>query len=55
MVANTKQLITMEEKNILNEKVTFSCISKKVTMTVQELINYYVESEIAAVAEECNF
>ena len=39
----------------LEDKVTFDCISKKVTMTVRELINYYIDRECCEVAEECGF
>ncbi|MBO7322121.1 MAG: hypothetical protein J6U51_00860 [Bacteroidales bacterium] len=39
----------------LDSKVTFDCISKRVTMTVQELINYYIDRECCDVAEECGF
>ncbi|MBO7509972.1 MAG: hypothetical protein J6T35_02205 [Bacteroidales bacterium] len=39
----------------LDGKVTFDCISKKVTMTIRELINYYIDTECCNVAEECGF
>lgn len=39
----------------LEETVEFNCIGKKVKMTVQELINYYIDSECADVADECGF
>lgn len=39
----------------LDSKVTFDCISKKVTMTIRELINYYIDRECCDVAEECGF
>lgn len=39
----------------LKKTVEFECIGKKVKMTVQELINYYIDSECVAVAEECGF
>ena len=39
----------------LEKTVEFECIGKKVKMTVQELINYYIDSECVAVAEECGF
>ena len=39
----------------LEDKVTFDCISKKVTMTVRELINYYIDRECCDVADECGF
>lgn len=43
--------------NNRNQTVSFFCISgdKKVTMTVQQLIDYYIEREIDDVASECNF
>ena len=37
------------------QPITFNCIGKKVKMTVQELINYYIDSECADVADECGF
>lgn len=39
----------------LDSKVTFDCISKKVTMSIRELINYYIDRECCDVAEECGF
>lgn len=39
----------------LDNKVTFDCISKRVTMTIRELINYYIDRECCDVAEECGF
>lgn len=39
----------------LEKTVEFECIGKKVKMTVQELINYYIDSECVEVAEECGF
>lgn len=39
----------------LEKTVEFECIGKKVKMTVQELINYYIDSECIDVAEECGF
>lgn len=39
----------------LEKTVEFECIGKKVKMTVQELINYYIDSECADVADECGF
>lgn len=40
---------------IINDQVIFDCIGKKVTMTIQELVDHYVEDEISKVAKECNF
>lgn len=37
------------------QPITFNCIGKQVTMTVQELINYYIDSECVDVADECGF
>ena len=39
----------------LEEEVEFYCINKKVKMTIQELINYYIDTECAEVADECGF
>lgn len=39
----------------LEKTVEFECIGKKVKMTVQELINYYIDSECVDVADECGF
>lgn len=39
----------------LEKTVEFECIGKKVKMTIQELINYYIDSEICDVADECGF
>ena len=37
------------------QPITFNCIGKQVTMTVQQLIDYYIDSECADVADECGF
>lgn len=50
-----KQLQQEQPEVDLEDKVTFDCISKKVTMTVRELINYYIDRECCDVAEECGF
>lgn len=39
----------------LEKTVEFECIGKKVKMTVQELIDYYIDSECVDVADECGF
>ena len=39
----------------LEKKVTFDCISKKVTMSVRELISYYIDRECCDAADECGF
>lgn len=39
----------------LEKTVEFECIGKKVKMTVQDLINYYIDSECVDVADECGF
>lgn len=36
-------------------EVTFTCIGKQVTMSVQQLIDYYINNECIKVAEECGF
>jgi len=41
--------------NLLKQTVTFNCAGKTVTMTVQELVNYYINRECCDIAEECNF
>lgn len=43
------------EEQLMKEAIEFKCIGKKVKMTVQELINYYIDSECVAVAEEYGF
>lgn len=45
----------MKKQGILNEEVTFGCINKYVTMTVQQLIDYYIDTECAECADECGF
>lgn len=44
-----------EKSHIAEQQVSFKCISKEVTMTVQQLIDYYIEREIGDVADECGF
>ena len=39
----------------LEKTIEFECIGKKVKMTVQELINYYIDTECCDVADECGF
>ena len=39
----------------LEKTVEFDCIGTKVKMTIQELINYYIDSECCDVANECGF
>lgn len=39
----------------LESVVEFECIGKKVKMTIQELINYYIDTECVEVADECGF
>lgn len=39
----------------LEKVVDFYCINKKVKMTIQELINYYIDTECAETADECGF
>lgn len=39
----------------LEKEVEFYCINKKVKMTIQELINYYIDTECAETAIECGF
>ena len=43
------------EEQIMKVAVEFKCIGKKVKMTVQELINYYIDAECCEVADECGF
>lgn len=53
---NTIKLQGIKSKaKIINDQVIFDCIGKKVTMTIQELVDHYVEDEISKVAKECNF
>ena len=44
-----------QREQMLKEAVEFECIGKKVKMTVQELINYYIDTECCDVADECGF
>lgn len=44
-----------KDRHIAEQQVSFKCISKEVTMTVQQLIDYYIEREIGDVADECGF
>lgn len=50
-----EQILADSAKTCKDEQVTFTCIDKKVTMSVQELIDYYIDNECANTAEECNF
>lgn len=53
---NTINLQSVKSKaKIVNDQIIFDCIGKKVTMTIQELVDHYVEDEINKVAKECNF
>ena len=36
---------------VRRQQVTFTCIGKSVTMSVQELIDYYIENECVNTAE----
>lgn len=55
-MTNTIKLQGVKYKaKIVNNQVIFDCIGKKVTMTIQELVDHYVENEISKVAKECNF
>ena len=40
---------------VRRQQVTFTCIGKSVTMSVQELIDYYIDTESSNTAEECGF
>lgn len=40
---------------VRRQQVTFTCIGKQVTMSVQELIDYYIDNECVKTAEECGF
>ena len=40
---------------VRRQQVTFTCIGKQVTMSVQELIDYYIDTECANTANECGF
>lgn len=44
-----------QKAKMLEKAVEFECIGKKVKMTIQELINYYIEQECIDVADECGF
>ena len=44
-----------QKQQMMKEAVEFECIGKKVKMTVQELINYYIDTECCDVADECGF
>lgn len=55
-MTNTIKLQGVESKaKNINDQVIFDCIGKKVTMTIQELVDHYIEDEISKVAKECNF
>ena len=43
------------KEQMMKEAMEFECIGKKVKMTVQELINYYIDAECCDVADECGF
>lgn len=49
------QILANSANTCKDKQVTFTCIDKKVTMSVQELIDYYIDNECANTAEECNF
>lgn len=44
-----------QKDKMLEGAVEFECIGKKVKMTIQELINYYIDQECCDVADECGF
>lgn len=51
-----KLAVQQEQPEVdLEKTVEFECIGKKVKMTVQELINYYIDTECCDVADECGF
>lgn len=43
------------KEEMMEKAVEFECIGKKVKMTIQELINYYIDQECCDVADECGF
>lgn len=47
--------IAKGKEQMLKDAVEFECIGKKVKMTIQELINYYIDQECCDVADECGF
>ena len=44
-----------QKGQMMKGAVEFECIGKKVKMTVEELINYYIDTECCEVADECGF
>lgn len=50
------KIVKQEQPEVdLEKTVEFECIGKKEKKTVQELINYYIDSECVDVADECGF
>lgn len=50
------EVIQQEQPEVdLKKEVEFICINKRVKMTIQELINYYIDTECAETAYECGF
>ena len=53
-----EEVMTSEAlRNVLvrRRQVTFTCVGKQVTMSVQELIDYYIDNECVKTAEQCGF
>lgn len=53
-----KKIASLQQEQLevdLEKVVEFECIGKKVKMTIQELVNYYIDSECCNVADECGF
>lgn len=54
-IAGATEQKNIEDAGLPSKVVNFECIGKQVTMSVQELIDYYVNQECVNVAEECGF
>lgn len=55
VVAMSTQGIVSWLQNLNDRKVSFSFADQQVTMSVQALIDYYIDNECVKIAEECRF
>jgi hypothetical protein len=56
MLKSLRPHLKQEQPDVdLEKTVEFECIGKKVKMTVQELINYYIDSKCVDTVDECRF
>lgn len=49
------QAYQQRAQQILKERVSFDCLGKKVIMSVQELIDHYINTECADVEKNVDF